>query len=113
MTKKTAVKDWRTDMLQRLRAIIMSVPGVTEEIKYRKPTNPAGIPVWYANGMLVTGETYKSHLRFTFAKGNKLKDPKKLLNNFRAMTIQEGDKVNAAAFKALIKEAVKLNAVKK
>lgn len=96
--------------MSNIRALIKQADSkITEEIKYRKPTNPAGIPVWYRDGMICTGETYKEHLRFTFSKGSMLKDPKKVLNSFRALTIRDGDKLNETAFKALIKEAVALN----
>ena len=102
--------DWRMKTMSKIRALIKQAdPKITEEIKYRKPTNPAGIPVWYRDGMICTGETYKEHLRFTFSKGSMLKDPKKVLNSFRALTIRDGDKLNETAFKALIKEAVALN----
>lgn len=101
--------DWKKARLSRIRALIKAAdPKVTEEIKYRKPTNPAGVPVWYQGGMICTGETYKTHLRLTFAKGYSLKDPKKLLSQ-RSITIHESDKLNEAAFKALIKEAIEVN----
>jgi hypothetical protein len=102
--------DWRGDMLSRLRALIkQAAPAVVEEWKWR------GVPVWYQNGMLCTGETYKSVVKVTFFKGAQMKDPKKLFNSSlegnarRAIDFHEGDKVNEAAFKALIREAVTLN----
>ena len=102
--------DWRGDMLSRLRALIkQAAPAVVEEWKWR------GVPVWYHNGMICTGETYKSVVKVTFFKGAQMKDPKKLFNSSlegnarRAIDFHEGDKVNEAAFKALIREAVTLN----
>ena len=102
--------DWRGDMLSKLRALIKQAePAVVEEWKWR------GVPVWYHNGMICTGETYKSVVKVTFFKGAQMKDPKKLFNSSlegnarRAIDFHEGDKVNEAAFKALIREAVTLN----
>jgi len=102
--------DWRGDMLSRLRALIKQAePAVVEEWKWR------GVPVWYHNGMICTGETYKSVVKVTFFKGAQMKDPKKLFNSSlegnarRAIDFHEGDKINEAAFKALIREAVTLN----
>ena len=102
--------DWRGEMLSRIRALIKQAdPAVTEEWKWR------GVPVWYHDGMICTGETYKSVVKVTFAKGAELEDPSKLFNagldgNIRrAIDLHEGDKINAAAFKALIRDAVALN----
>ncbi|MGB9069339.1 MAG: DUF1801 domain-containing protein [Candidatus Acidiferrales bacterium] len=102
--------DWRGETLSRIRSLIQqAVPGVTEEWKWR------GVPVWYQDGMICTGETYKSVVKVTFAKGAQLKDPSKLFNSSlegnvrRAIDLHEGDKVNDSAFKALIREAVALN----
>ena len=102
--------DWRRDMLSKLRALIkQAAPAVVEEWKWR------GVPVWYQNRMICTGETYKSVVKVTFFKGAQMKDPKKLFNSSlegnarRAIDFHEGDKVNEAAFKALIREAVTLN----
>ncbi len=102
--------DWRGETLSKIRALILqAVPGVTEEWKWR------GVPVWYQDGMICTGETYKDKVKVTFAKGAHLKDPKSLFNSSlegnlrRAIDFSEGDKVNGAAFKALIREAVALN----
>ena len=104
------MKDWRKETLTRIRTLIEQAdPGVVEEVKWKKPSNPAGIPVWYHDGIICTGETYKNHLRLTFAKGASLKDPKGLLNAYRAIIIHEGDTINATAFKALIREAMALN----
>ena len=102
--------DWRGEMLSRIRSLIkQAVPGVTEEWKWR------GVPVWYHDGMICTGETYKNVVKVTFAKGAQLKDPSKLFNSSlegnvrRAIDLHEGDKMNDSAFKALIRDAVALN----
>jgi hypothetical protein len=108
--------DWRGETLSRLRALIKQVdPKVVEEVKWRKPSNPGGIPVWYHDGIICTGETYKTHVRLTFAKGALLKVPKGLFNAslegnaFRAIVFHEGDKIDSVAFKALVRAAVALN----
>ena len=102
--------DWRGKMLARIRAVIKQAePGVVEEWKWR------GVPVWYHNGMICTGETYKDHVKVTFHKGAQLKDPGKLFNTGlegnvrRAIDWFEGDKLDEKGFKALVKEAVALN----
>jgi len=102
--------DWRGETLARMRTLIkQAVPGVTEEWKWR------GVPVWYQDGMICTGETYKSVVKLTFHKGAQLKDPAKLFNASlegnarRAIDIHEGEKIDAAAFKALVRAAVALN----
>jgi hypothetical protein len=102
--------DWRGEMLSRIRSLIkQTVPAVTEEWKWR------GVPTWYHDGMICTGETYKNVVKVTFAKGAELEDPSKLFNSSlegnvrRAIDLHEGDKLNASAFKALIREAVALN----
>jgi hypothetical protein len=103
--------DWRGKTLSRMRSLIkQAAPGVTEEWKWR------GVPTWYHDGMICTGETYKDHVKLTFAKGAQLSDPSKLFNSSldgnvrRAIDIHEGDNVDDAAFKALVREAVALNA---
>ena len=102
--------DWRGQTLSRIRSLIKQAdPGVTEEWKWR------GVPTWYHGGMICTGETYKNIVKVTFAKGAELKDPSKLFNSSlegnarRAIDLHEGDTVNEAAFKALIRAAVALN----
>ena len=104
------LNDWRGDMLSRLRALIReAVPDVVEEWKWR------GVPVWYRDGMICTGETYKSVVKMTFAKGAALKDPSRLFNSSlegntrRAIDFHEGDTINETALKALIRAAVALN----
>jgi hypothetical protein len=105
--------DWRGETLARMRKLIhAAVPDVVEEWKYM------GTPIWSKDGFICTGESYKSVVKLTFAKGASLKDPAKLFNSSldgnvrRAIDIHEGEKVDAAAFKALVKEAVALNAAK-
>jgi hypothetical protein len=102
--------DWRGEMLSRIRSLIKQAdPGVTEEWKWR------GVPVWYHDGMICTGETYKNVVKVTFAKGAELKDPSKLFNSSlegntrRAIDVHEGDKIDEKALKALIRTAVALN----
>ena len=120
MTKRRTSQsaDWRSETLSRLRALIEEAdPDMIEERKWRKPSNGmAGVPVWSHHGIVCTGETYKSYVKMTFAKGAFVTDPSGLFNagfggNLRrAIDFHEGDAVNEKAFKALIKAAVKLNA---
>lgn len=112
--------DWRTETLERIRELIaQAAPDAVEEVKWRKPSNPAGVPTWSQGGILCTGETYKDKVKVTFAKGAALPDPSGMFNSSldgnarRAIDFFEGDKVKATAFKALIRAAVKLNAAKK
>jgi hypothetical protein len=107
--------DWRGETLSRMRKLIKEAdPDVVEEVKWVKPTNP-GTPTWSHDGIICTGETYKSVVKLTFAKGASLKDPAKLFNSSlegntrRAIDIHEGEKVDAGAFNALIRAAVALN----
>ena len=108
------LKDWRGDTLKRVRKLIKDAdPDVVEEWKWM------GTPVWSHDGILCTGEHYKDKIKLTFAKGASLKDPKHLFNSSldgnvrRAIDILEKQKVDETAFKALIREAVALNSVKK
>jgi hypothetical protein len=108
--------DWRAAMLAQVRKLIEDAdPDVIEEVKWRKPSNPAGVPVWSHDGIVCTGETYKDKVKATFAYGAKLKDPAKLFNaglgggTRRAIDFFEGDKINERAFKALVKAAVEWN----
>lgn len=108
---------WRAETLARIRELIQeAAPDVVEEVKWRKPSNPAGVPTWSHDGLLCTGETYKDKVKLTFAKGAALADPAGLFNASldgnarRAIDFHEGDKIKATAFKALIRAAVALNA---
>jgi hypothetical protein len=114
------VGDWRVEMLERLRALILEAdPDVVEERKWKKPSNPGGVAVWSHAGMVCTGETYKSAVKLTFAKGAFVDDPSGLFNSSlegnlrRAIDFHEGDKVNEKALKALIRAAVALNSSKR
>ena len=107
--------DWRGKMLARVRALIHEAdPEIVEEWKWQKPSSP-GTPVWSHGGIVCTGETYKNAVKMTFAKGAGLKDPSRLFNSSlegnvrRAIDIHEGDAVDEAALKALIRAAVALN----
>ena len=104
------LNDWRGQTLSHVRALIRQAdPDVVEEWKWR------GVPVWSHDGLICTGETYKSVVKLTFLKGAQLKDPRRLFNSSlegnarRAIDFREGDKVDEASFKALIREAVALN----
>jgi len=107
--------DWRGKTLGRVRKLIKEAdPGVVEEWKWVKPTKP-GTPVWSHDGIICTGESYKNAVKLTFAKGASLKDPARLFNSSldgnvrRAIDIHEGEDIDAAAFKALVRQAVALN----
>src|SRR5262252_1066384 len=107
--------DWRGKMLAKVRDVIHKAdPEIVEEWKWAKATSP-GVPVFSHDGIVCTGETYKSVVKLTFAKGASLKDPKRLFNSSlegnvrRAIDIHEGEKIDEAALKELIREAVALN----
>jgi len=108
--------DWRVEVLANIRKLINEAdPKVVEEVKWRKPSNPAGVPVWSHDGMICTGEIYKDKVKLTFAYGASLEDPSGLFNasleagTRRAIDIREGDRIDEEAFKELIREAVALN----
>jgi hypothetical protein len=108
--KKSAPRDWRSETLSRIRALVKEAdPEAVEELKW------GDVPVWSHDGIISTGETYKSVVKMTFAKGASLKDPSGLFNSSlegntrRAIDFREGDRINAKALKALIRAAVKLN----
>ena len=114
--KIASLTDWRGDTLKRLRALIREAdPKATETVKWRKPSNPMGVPVWEHDGIICTGETYKDKVKLTFANGASLKDGKRLFNSSldgntrRAIDLREGEAVDAAAFKALIRDAAAFN----
>ena len=107
------LNDWRGDTLRSVRKLIKEAdPGITEEWKWVKPSNP-GTPVWSHNGLVCTGESYKDHVKLTFAKGASLKDPSGIFNQDgtvrRAINIHKGDEINESAFKDLVRAAVNLN----
>ena len=108
--------DWRQATLSRIRALIKQAdPDVVEERKWVKASNPEGVATWYHDGIIGTGEVYKTHVKMTFAKGASLKDPSGLFNASlegnvrRGIDFHDGEKIDEKAFKALIREAVALN----
>jgi hypothetical protein len=114
--KIRTLADWRGAMLQRLRALILEAdPRMVESVKWKKPSNPLGVPVWEHDGIVCTGETYKDKVKLTFARGASLEDPSGLFNasldggTRRAIDLREGESIDERAFKALIAEAVALN----
>jgi hypothetical protein len=115
-----ALSDWRGDTLRRIRSLIREAdPEVVEEVKWRKPSNAmSGVPVWEHGGMICTGETYKDKVKLTFARGASLDDPARLFNSSldggtrRAIDLREGGKIDAPAFKALVRAAVAANVSK-
>ena len=114
--KIASLGDWRAPLLTRLRKLIRDAdPDVVEEVKWRKASNPLGVPTWSHAGIFCTGESYKDKVKLTFARGASLEDPKRLFNSSltggtrRAIDIGEGDDINEEAFKALIREAIAVN----
>lgn len=117
--KIAALADWRGQMLARLRTLIREADrDIVEAVKWRKPSNPAGVPVWEHAGMVCTGEVYRDKVKLTFAKGAALADPAGLFNSSldgntrRAIDLREGDAIDEAAFRSLVREAAALNAAK-
>src|SRR5512135_2489429 len=112
--------DWRGKKLSQLRALIKEAdPAVVEEVKWKKPSKPEGVPVWSHDGIICVADTLKNAVRLTFPKGAQVKDPKELFNTrldsktVRAIDFHEGDPVNEEALKALILDAAGLNTPKK
>ncbi len=110
---------WRGRMLSRLRALIRKAdPGIVEEVKWKRPSNPMGVPVWSRDGIVCFGNVLKGAVRLTFPKGASVDDPKRMFNTrldsnaVRAIDFREGDPVDEAALKALILRAGKLNSSK-
>jgi hypothetical protein len=109
--------DWRGEILARVRMLIREAdPEIVEEVKWRKPSNSMlGVPVWEHDGIICTGETYKTAVKLTFAKGASLEDPSGLFNSSlegnvrRAIDLHEGDEIDEKAFKTLVRAAVALN----
>jgi hypothetical protein len=115
--KLRALNDWRGGMLAKLRRLIHEAdPEVEETVKWRKPSNPHGVPVWEHDGIICTGETYKDKVKLTFAHGASLDDPSNLFNSSldggirRAIDFRDGDEVDEDAFRALIRAAAARNA---
>src|SRR5688500_2921316 len=114
---RPADSNWHEETLARMRALILEAdPGMVEERKWKKPSNGmAGVPVWSHGGIVCTGETYTKAVKLTFAQGARLPDPSRLFNaslegnTRRAIDIHEGEKIDARAFKALVKAAVAHN----
>jgi len=112
--------DWRGEMLSRLRVLIKqaSPAAIEEEVKWKKPSKPEGVPVWSHNGIICVADTLKSAVRLTFPKGARVKDPKKLFNTrldsktVRAVDFHEGDTIDETALKTLILETMELNTSK-
>lgn len=109
-------EDWRSRTVQRLRALIMSVdPAMVEETKWRKPSNPDGVPAYSCDGLVCTVETYKDKVKVTFARGASLADPRGLFNasleagTRRAIDLHEGDPLDAESFAELVRSAVAYN----
>ena len=112
--------DWRSETLTNVRRLIHEADAqIVEERKWKKPSHPAGVPTWSHAGIICTGETYKDKIKLTFARGASLPDPSGLFNasldagTRRAIDIREGESVDAAAFKALVKAAVAENLARK
>ena len=117
--KIESLTDWRGDMLKRLRALIREAdPDVVETVKWRKPSNPTGVPVWEHDGIICTGETYKDKVKLTFAFGARIDDPNGLFNSSldgntrRAIDFSEGDTIDTAALKAIVRDAAAFNQAK-
>ncbi len=117
--KIQSMGDWRGTTLAGVRSLIKEAdPAVVEEVKWRKPSNPMGVPTWSHSGIICTGETYKDKIKLTFARGASLDDPKKLFNSSldggtrRAIDIREGEILDAEAFKTLVKAAVVENGLR-
>lgn len=112
-----ATNDWRSETLSRLRAIVLSAnPAMVEEVKWKKPSKPEGVPVWSLDGIVCIGEMLKSAVRLTFPKGAQLEDPKGLFNTrldsntVRAIDFTEGTRVPVVPLRALVRDAARLNA---
>lgn len=117
--KLAELPDWRGDILRKVRRLIREAdPDVVEEIKWRKPSNPSGVPTWSHGGLICTGETYKDKVKLTFAHGASIDDPAGLFNSSldgnmrRAIDFAEGAGIDAAALGALVQAAVAQNVVK-
>lgn len=112
--------DWRGEALRQVRALIRAAdPEVVETVKWKKPSNPAGVPVWEHDGIICTGETYRDKVKLTFARGAALPDPAGLFNaslegnTRRAIDIREGETIDGEALKALVRAAVAANVARR
>jgi hypothetical protein len=119
-TPRSPSPDWRGAVLARVRKLMQEAdPHILEERKWKKPSNPAGVPVWSRDGIICTGETYKDKVKLTFARGAALADPSGLFNAGldgnvrRAIDIREGDRIDERALKALVRAAIALNTSKR
>lgn len=117
--KIRAIGDWRGARLTQLRDLIRRADGgIVEEVKWKKPSNPSGVPVWSRDGIVCIGEPLKNAVRLTFPKGALTKDPERLFNarlsssSIRAIDFGEGDKVDESALTALVQEAVRQNGLR-
>jgi hypothetical protein len=114
--KIASLGDWRGALLSRIRQLMKeAVPDVVEEVKWRKPTNPLGVPTWSCAGIICTGESYRDKVKLTFAKGSSLSDPSGLFNASltgvrRALDIREDDELDTTALQDLFRQAAALNA---
>ena len=115
-SRATPPSDWRAERIDEVRALIVkAAPEATEEMKWKKPSNPSGVPTWSDHGIICTGETYKDKVKFTFAKGASLEDPGRLFNASldgkvrRAIDLAKSDTLDALAFMELVRAAVALN----
>ena len=118
--KIASLGGWRGETLSRARALIREAePGIVEQVKWRKPSKPAGVPEWEADGSVCTGQTYKDKVKLTFASGAALPDPARLFNSSlegntrRAIDLYEGDAIDEAAFKELVRAAAAWNRAKR
>jgi hypothetical protein len=115
-TKIASLSDWRGALLTRIRVLIkQAVPGVVEEVKWRKPTNPLGVPTWSLGGIICTGESYTDKVKLTFPKGSSMSDPHGLFNASltgvrRALDIREDEQLDEPALQELFREAAAMNA---
>jgi hypothetical protein len=114
--KESSPADWRTERLAQMRKLILrAAPEAIEEAKWKKPSNPAGVPTWSDHGIICTGETYKEKVKLTFAKGARVADPHRLFNSSldgntrRAIDLKQSEKLNEEAFIELVRAAVAVN----
>lgn len=108
--------DWRAQLINEVRSLIkQAAPGAIEEAKWKKPSNPSGVPTWSEQGIICTVETYKDKVKLTFAKGARISDPHRLFNASldgnvrRAIDLKESDKLNRQAFLELVQAAIAVN----